>query len=47
MRKTRGGESLKDRALADDEVDQFYSDVRDAPVHLMQAIVSEIRAGEE
>ena len=36
---------LKDRALADDEVDQFYSDVRDAPVHLMQAIVSKIREG--
>ena len=36
---------LKDRALADDEVDQFYSDVRDAPVHFTQAILSKIQAG--
>ena len=36
---------LKERALADDEVDRFYSDMRDAPVHLMQVILREIRAG--
>ena len=36
---------LKERALADDEVDRFYSDMRDAPVHLMQVILREILAG--
>ena len=36
---------LADRALEDDEVDPFHSDVRDTPVHLMRTIYSEMLAG--
>ena len=39
-------EILAVRALEDDEVDPFHSDVRDTPVHLMRAIRSEIVAGQ-
>ena len=36
---------LADRALEDDEVDPFHSDVRDTPVHLMRTIYGEMLAG--
>ena len=36
---------LAERALEDDEVDLFYSDVRDTPVHLMRTIYSEMLTG--
>ena len=38
-------EILAERALEDDEVDPFYSDVRDTPVHLMRTIRDETLAG--
>ena len=37
---------LRERALEDDEVDLFQSDLRDTPVHLMRAIRGEILAGQ-
>lgn len=37
---------LEKRALEDDEVDTFHSDIRDTPVHVERTIRSEIKAGE-
>ena len=37
---------LEERALKDDEVDTFYSDIRDTPAHVERAIQSELTAGE-
>ncbi len=37
---------LSERALADDEVDAFYSELRDTPVENMRAISSEIITGQ-
>ena len=37
---------LEERALEDDEVDTFYSDIRDTPVYMERTIRSEIMAGE-
>lgn len=37
---------LTERALEDDEIDPFHSDVRDTPVHLSRAIRGEILAGQ-
>src|SRR5690554_2574461 len=37
---------LEERALQDDEVDNFHSDIRDTPVHVERTIRSEITAGE-
>ena len=37
---------LEKRALEDDEVDTFHSDIRDTPVHVERNIRSEITAGE-
>lgn len=37
---------LEERALEDDEVDTFHSDIRDTPVHVERTIRSEITAGE-
>lgn len=37
---------LEDRALEDDEVDTFYSDIRDTPVNVERTIRSEITTGE-
>lgn len=37
---------LTERALEDDEVDTFHSDIRDTPVHMGWTIRSEIKAGE-
>ena len=37
---------LEERALEDDEVDIFQSDIRDTPVHVERTIRSEIMAGE-
>ena len=37
---------LEERALEDDEVDTFHSDIRDTPVHVERAIRREITAGE-
>lgn len=37
---------LEERALEDDEVDTFHSDIRDTPVHVERTIRSEIMAGE-
>ncbi|MFA5494232.1 MAG: hypothetical protein WC247_05595 [Porticoccaceae bacterium] len=37
---------LEERALEDDEVDTFHSDMRDTPVHVERTIRSEITAGE-
>ena len=39
-------EILKERALEDDEVDLFLSDLRDTPVHLTRVIRDEILAGQ-
>jgi len=36
----------EERALEDDEVDTFHSDIRDTPVHVERTIRSEISAGE-
>lgn len=36
---------LEERALEDDEVDAFHSDMRDTPVHVGRAIKNEISAG--
>ena len=36
---------LSDRALYDDEVDLFYNDIRDTPVHFDRSIRSEIEEG--
>ena len=36
---------LAERALNDDEVDSFYNEIRNTPVHLIQTIRSEIRKG--
>ena len=40
----RWREILVERALEDEEVDAFFSDARDTPVHLMRAIAGEIRS---
>lgn len=37
---------LAERALEDDEVDPFHSDIRDTPVHFEQSIRREIAAGQ-
>lgn len=37
---------LQERALEDDEVDTFHSDIRDTPVYIERTIRSEITAGE-
>jgi len=37
---------LEERALEDDEVNTFHSDIRDTPVHVERTIRSEITAGE-
>ncbi|HHJ18761.1 MAG TPA: hypothetical protein ENJ84_02850 [Gammaproteobacteria bacterium] len=37
---------LSERPLEDDEIDQFYSDFRDTPVHLARSIRSEIEKGQ-
>ena len=37
---------LEERALEDDEVDTFHSDICDTPVHVERTILSEITAGE-
>jgi len=37
---------LEERALEDDEVDTFHSDIRDTPVYVERTIRSEITAGE-
>lgn len=37
---------LSERALDDDEVDEFYSDFRDTPVHIARSIRSEIANGQ-
>ena len=44
-RHDRWREILVARAFEDEEVDAFHSDVRDTPVHMMQAIADEILAG--
>jgi len=36
---------LEERALEDDEVDTFHSDICDTPIHVEQTIRSEIKAG--
>lgn len=36
---------LEERALEDDEVETFHSDIRDTPVHVERIIRSEIKAG--
>ena len=37
---------LSGRPLEDDEIDQFYSDFRDTPVHVARSIRSEIKTGQ-
>lgn len=37
---------LGERALEDDEVDSFYSDIRDTPLHLTRSIRDDIKAGQ-
>ena len=44
--KAKWNEILLMRALEDDEIDLFYSDLRNTPVHLERAIRREIDVGQ-